>query len=552
MTYRTKLLHYFRQLDRGWLVSMIVLVCVVYLPFLGSPFVFDDIGLFHTGGIENYGNTLYEIKLRWLPYASLAWTATLFRDAPTHFYHLGNMLLHAGNVVLLFYLLRGLLGITKAGPMQQRTIIWSALLASLVFAAHPVAVYAVGYVIQRSILMATFFTLVMQLAYLRAMMTGRERWLLLVVFAYFMAGFSKEHSVLIPAVMAAQHVLLLRNRNFFSQKKLGNSALWLCWGVMLLIAVFITLLSKGVIGTAYEPMASEIFEQQNITATGTLLHVLSLLTQAGLFFKYMFLWLMPNPSWMSIDMREQFITELTVWPGWLGVVAFGAYGFFSARLLLRGGKQGLFGFALLYPWLLFLIEFTSIRVQEPFVLYRSYLWMPGLMLLVPLLIIKFPTRLTFAAFILLIFLLIPLSWNRLLTFSDNYRLWNDAAMLLDNEKIAGADRIFFNRGQAETKSQQWDKAVADFLKVVRLSPNIVPARNELGKAYLNVGKYKEALEQFDVGISKEPNEGNLNLGRGMALMRLHQKEQALQQLIKTCGLGEQTACMLAGWMQHKK
>ena len=48
------------------------------------------------------------------------------------------------------------------------------------------------------------------------------------------------------------------------------------------------------------------------------------------------------------------------------------------RLLLRGGIKGLFGLALLYPWLQ-PVKFPSIRVQEPFVLYRGYLSMPGMM-----------------------------------------------------------------------------------------------------------------------------------------------------------------------------
>lgn len=552
MNYRTKLLNYFRQRDRGWLLSLFALVCLTYMPFLGNPFIFDDIGLFHNGGIADYSNTLYEFKLRWLPYATLVWTATLFSDALTHFFHLGNMLLHAGTVILLFYLLRGLLGISATDPAQQRTIVWGAWLASLLFAVHPLAVYAVGYVIQRSILMAAFFSLLMLLGYLRALQTGRERWLIVVVLAYFMAGFCKEHSVLMPAVLAALHILISRGSNKLFLHKLDKRALWLCWGAMLIIAVLVTLMVKGVVGAAYEPLAAAIFAQQDITASGPLLHLLSVMTQAGLFFKYLLLCLLPNPAWMSIDMREHFITSLAAWQGWLGIIAFLAYGLLALRLLLRGDKQGLLGFALLYPWLLFLIEFSSIRVQEPFVLYRSYLWMPGLMLLVPLLLLKLPSRRTMLVLGLAVLLLLPLAWNRLWTFSDNYHLWNDAALLLPNEKVAGADRIFFNRGQAEAKAQQWDKAAADFTRVVIISPKIAPARNELGKAYLNLGKFTEALEQFNAGIAMDPEDGSLNLGRGMALMRLHESEQALKQFIKTCGMGEQTACMLAGWLQLKK
>ena len=74
-------------------------------------------------------------------------------------------------------------------------LVWAAWVGALIFALHPVAVYAVGYVVQRSILMATFFVLVMQLSYLHGLLTGRRRWLVLAAAAYFLAVFSKEHSV---------------------------------------------------------------------------------------------------------------------------------------------------------------------------------------------------------------------------------------------------------------------------------------------------------------------------------------------------------------------
>ena len=44
-------------------------------------------------------------------------------------------------------------------------------------------------------------------------------------------------------------------------------------------------------------------------------------------------------------------------------------------LIWRGGRLGLLGFALLAPWLLFATELSAVRIQEQFVLYRSYLWM---------------------------------------------------------------------------------------------------------------------------------------------------------------------------------
>jgi len=144
---------------------------------------------------------------------------------------------------------------------------------------------------------------------------------------------------------------------------------------------------------------------------------------------------------------------------------------------------------------------------------------------------------------------VPLAWNRLWTFADNYRLWNDAALLLPNQQVSGADRIFFNRGQALAAAHEWDQAAADFERVAALSPQLSPGRYQLGMAYLNLARFEDALVQFDAGITISPNDARQYFGKGLALMRLHQREPARQQLKKGCELGDQISCMLAGALQ---
>jgi tetratricopeptide (TPR) repeat protein len=313
----------------------------------------------------------------------------------------------------------------------------------------------------------------------------------------------------------------------------------------------VTLRSRGILGTPYEAMAAELFEQQGVEGSTPLLHLLSALTQAGLFFKYLLLWLLPNVSWMSVDMREPFVNTWTDWGGWLGLSAFILYGALGFRLLMQGGMRGLFGFALLYPWLQFGVELVGIRVQEPFVLYRSYLWMPGLLLCISLLVMKFPQRNTMLVAGCAVVLLVPLAWNRLWVFGDNYRLWNDAAMLLRNERVAGADRIYYNRGQALIKENKWNEATVDFERSVKISPQLAQIHYELGEAYRNAGHYQEALSQFDQAIAINANDGRAYLGKGMALNKLHRQQEARQQYELSCKLNNFVACMLASAPQAK-
>lgn len=539
MSFRMVLLNYFRQRDRGLIFTLLVAVAVIYLPFLGNPFTFDDIPFFTGDTLGRYASSSFHFDLRWLSYASLGWTYALFSDVNTYFFHLGNMLLHFGCVILLFYLLRQLAVAVIDVPEEPVTIVWGAWFGALIFACHPVAVYAVGYIIQRSILLATLFALVMQLAWLRGLLTGEKRWLALAVVAYFLAAFSKEHSVFMPAILLAM-TILLRDKNRASAR-----ALWFAGIGFAAIGLLLVMLIKGVVGTAYEVGASALFEQQGLAVSTPILHLMSVLTQAGLFFKYLLLWMLPNPAWMSVDMREPFIASFSVWQGWLGAAGYISYGAVAVWLLFCRGVRGLVGFALLYPWLLFATEFSSIRVQEIFVLYRSYLWLPGVMLFIPLLLAKWPSKKTVLLLSMAVLLLIPLAWNRLWVFADDYRLWDDAAKLLHDGDEAQSSRIYFNRGYAATKARKWELAAADYERAIAHNLKEEPVmHHDLGVSYLNLKRFEDAITQFDKAILLNPEYAKAYFDKGMTLKYLSQDELAMKQMEKSCELKYTTACVI--------
>ena len=538
MINRAQFVNYFCQRDRVWIFLLFAAVCVVYVPYLGNPFFFDDLTFFANGVVEAYRNNGFDLSLRWLPYASLGRIYTIFSGEFPHIYHLASLLLHAVNTVLLFYLLRQLLGAVQTKGNISADKVSGAWFGALVFALHPVAVFAVGYAIQFSILMATTFALLMQLAYLRGLQSGQMRWFMLAVAAYFMACFSKEHSVMMPAILVAMGSLIP------GETRVNRRVLALTWFAFIAVAVLATLCTRGVLGNAYEPMAAQLFEQQGIEAGMPMLHLLSALTQAGLFFKYLLLWILPDPSLMSIDMRESFLISASAWQAWIGGIAFMFYGAVGIRLILRGGMSGLAGFALLYPWLLFWVELVGIRMQEPFVLYRSYLWMPGMMLFFPLMLTKMSERKSILVMVCLVIVLVPLSWRRLHVFSDSYRMWNEAAVMMKNEQVAGADRIFFNRGQAEMAAKRWEEAISDFKRSADISPQMEPIHYELGLTYANSGQLELALVQFDTAIAIKPDDDRVYFAKGMTLKRMHRGSEAMQQMEQSCRLKNKVACII--------
>jgi hypothetical protein len=267
------------------------------------------------------------------------------------------------------------------------------------------------------------------------------------------------------------------------------------------------------------------------------IYLLSILTQCGLFFKYLGLWLLPNPAWMSVDMREPF--ALSLFGGHtLGLIAFLAYFCIAVWLLLKQGRMGLLGFALLFPWIMFLTELSTVRAQEPFVLYRSYLWMPGLFAALPVVFAGLAPKKVFIVLGVVCVLLIPATLNRLNTFSTPFLLWDDAEKLVRNKPYAyGVERIYTNRGNKLFQLKHYDEAIADFTKAIAAYPNDELVYGSRAKAYYFLGKYREALPDYDKAIALKPDSKRLYYDRALTYRALGNFAAAQEDIKISCVLG---------------
>jgi tetratricopeptide (TPR) repeat protein len=151
----------------------------------------------------------------------------------------------------------------------------------------------------------------------------------------------------------------------------------------------------------------------------------------------------------------------------------------------------------------------------------------------------------------IVILLASAATNRLWVFADNYRLWNDAARLLTNEHEAGADRIYFNLGQAEAASGKREEAIADFKRALAISPQYAPVHFELGWLYAVSGRYEEAMVEFDAAITNDPSYANAYYGKGLLMKMRSENTQATELLMKSCELKNAMACLLVkGYVEH--
>jgi tetratricopeptide (TPR) repeat protein len=539
-------------------------VAVVYGAFLRNPLVFDDLPFFMFEPSLEHLRGFHPFELRWLPYFTLACT-THGIGLDLIWFRLEGLLLHAATGIALFFFLDRLFDLVlKQEEAGQKAIpnVWAAFFGALFFLLHPLAVYGAGYLVQRTIVMATLFSLLALLAYMRGLTEGRRGWLAASVVLYYLAVFSKEHAVMLPAVMLAL-TLLLREGNDAAVGYPAASSLrglrrtsaelvrkvWAVFAACAAIALWVVLQKKGVLGSVYEINAPEMIGTAVSTqAAGNGAHAilaLSILTQCFLFFKYILLWLLPNPAWLSVDMREPFadsVFSLYL----LAVAAFAGYGVLAVRLLLARGKSGLLGFAMLFPWLLFFTEFSVVRIQEPFVLYRSYLWMAGAFAALPIVVGLLGAKRAFIVLPLAAIFLGLLAVDRLTSFSHPFLLWNEAVTLVrDKHDLPGVDRIYYNRGKSFGDLHYYQQALADYQTALALNPSYVPNHMGVASGYYHVGHYPEAVAEFSQVIKMDPRQEQAYYGRGLANEGAGDKAAALADFRRSCELGWKSACAKA-------
>lgn len=517
---------------------LVLIAGTIYVPFLGNPLIFDDFNVVN-------GNTLidlafdYRLSPRWLAYATLAHTYAL-TEGSIPAMRWGNLLLHAATVVAVFTLLRELClaVLDPSGADRQREIrtLAVASVGAALFALHPVAVYGVGYLVQRTIIMATLFMVLMLIAYLRWLMEGRRALWVWAAVWYLMSVLSKEHSVAAPAV--ALLLTFVLHRPSWALVR-GLVPAFITFGT---IAIWVTLKVKGVIGEMYEPYASDMVVDVDERLGNV--YALSAVTQSFLFFKYFLLWVLPNVNWMSIDMREPLARSLWSWPYGIAAMTFLAYPLFAIYLVLRRGRAAIAGWILAVPWLMFVTELSTVRVQEPFVLYRSYLWFPLLGGLVGLAFYRCSVKwvATFVVSVLCVFA--ALSWNRLDSLSDTLRLWEDAARLLKRGDESGAARIYYNRGLELSKLGRREEAIAELDRALKLNPRQAFAQIHFTRARINyeLKRYDEAMQDINTSIALDPKRSSLYFSRGSMLRREGKITAALDDFKKGCDLKDVMAC----------
>ncbi|MBF0104128.1 MAG: tetratricopeptide repeat protein [Deltaproteobacteria bacterium] len=508
---------------------------LLYFKTLDNPLVFDSASHFNNGDIMGGLRNFSFLNVRAFPLLSYA-LIYKFLGQGWAWQRVFNIFLHASNALLVYIFLRGLFCHVLGGKSKSTSVnpAWIAFFAGLIFLIHPVSVYATAYLVQRSIQMGLAFGLLSLIFYLKGVLSNRWYWFLPAAFFYFFCVHSKEHCVTLPAVALMVTLML----DPFSVKKYLKKYFWV-YLLFAAISTEIILSSKGYLGKIYEPHGIDMIN--NAVVQGEALisqdnaYFLSVMTQTHMFFRYLFLWLIPLPHLIYIDIHLPFAAGFLSWPETFTAFCFCVFVLFSLWLLVKKGLRSLFGFALLSPVVLFSTEMSVVRLSEQFVLYRSYFWVIGLVSVLPLLVFWIAKNKKAAPFILATFfvylvLLVFVTLDRLKTFDSEIALWRDVVEKVDrtSSKVLYKNyRPFNNLANKLTDIDRFDEALQYYMIGLKLNPNYGLARANMGIMYYKQGKYDEAMTYYRDAIEKEPGYLQSYIGLGLCFYKQGKYQEAI-------------------------
>lgn len=525
----------------------------LYVPFLSNPLVFDDHNLFSNLSIFNYAESPVSPHVRHFPYFTLAFTEVMAGNIEAH--RIVSLSLHAFTACLVFFLTQHM---TAAVSAQVATSSLSSLgskhnliavVVALWFALNPAAVYGAGYLIQRTIVFATLFSLLSALYVLQAVRDQRTSSAVFAALFYTAAVFSKQHVIALPIALIPLVVLVRPKRS-------GIKLFALFGALCLPAAVWIGWMSRYILGAKYEPMAAEVLQQVSLVSDEPSLATwgISALFQLSFVVDYIKAWVIPTTHWMSIDIRIDFDQQLASKVVVLKAAAVVAFAALALRLLRQGGLAALFAAGLLYSMALFLVELTTLRFQEPLVLYRSYLWAPGYALMLASVLAALASK-SPPGFLGVSMILLATSAggaiDRLKSFSSEERVWSDAAEKLSGTP-PGAARIFHNRGRALLQAKKYREAVNDFDSTIALYPESYPSYYERGVARLYLNEGERALADFSSALAIKPDYGPAWLGSANYYERRGCVDAAVGHYRKAAALGIVLANLRLTQLQHAK
>jgi len=448
--------------------------------------------------------------------------------------HLSNVLLHLLNSFLVFLLVDA---ITK-----KRKV---AFLSSLIFAVHPIHVEAVAPIFNYMGLLASMFSLASFWMFVKSDGLKQKYYALGAVLLFFLALFSKEEAIVLPAIYILYDFFFIYRFSFKKILRLSARYLW-----FFLIAALYLFARSNIIEKSAAFGFWSLSLNLNVAAEPNMfLHLVSVIR---IFAQYLGLFVAPiKLSAFYLLYPVAAVGSVTIFISIFVVLGALAYAVFFAK------KTPVVSF---FIWFFFLSSFLISNVipigglfAERFMYFPSVAYCVLFASTFFYLIEKWRSpRMRNAKFLLQVFLVVVIVLYTQKTVARNYVWRNDVTLWSDTQKktpqssivrIFYADALYryeiFDKaieqyrialsfpgvpasrmynaiGKVYGRRNQYDKAIVEFKKALAANPLDIETHYNLGISYLFKGQTDVALEYFQTGKTIDNNYPWIYYGMGMA------------------------------------
>src|SRR5213592_2620859 len=498
-----------------WLAPLLVALFTLaaFLPALQNQFVnWDDKDNF----LDNpHYRGLGWTHLRWMwtthlgHYIPLTWMTLgldylLWGMNPVG-YHLTNLLLHAANAVVFFFVVRRLLTRALSSPSERgHALALSAGFASLVFAIHPLRVESVAWATERRDVLSGLFYLLTILMYLRA----REReergrgWYWLSVAAFVLALLSKSMVVNLPIVLLILDVYPLR--------RLGGAVGWWSAPARRVYVEKIPFVLLAAAASAVALMAQLSHDTMvpvvQLSALGRLA-----VSVYGVSF---YLWKTVAP----VNLSPLYELPPTVNPWAMPFLL--SYGLVLAItgivLAFRRRVPGLP--AAWVAYIVVLLPVLGIFQSGPQIAADRYTYLAGLgwasLAGAGLLSTwrRWPPFVLTGLAVVLLSGLGTLTWNQVEVWHDSEKLWTHALAIDPKTSMAQ-----FGLGRVRADQGKPAEAIEHYRQALNIKPDYGAAHYNWGVVLGQQGKPAEAIEHYRLALQMRPNSAEAHTNWGLAL-----------------------------------
>lgn len=478
------------------IISIVLVVALVYANSLKNAFVWDDsIVVAENDFVKSWKNfprlfnKSYLTKpsdIDYLGERDIGSGEFLYRPVSTLSYfidfsiwklnpfgfHLTNLFLHIINVILLFFLIILITG--------NQAI---ALLASLLFAIHPVNAETVAMIAFRPNLLSFLFFVSSFILFIKCNQhTDKKRIYayILSLGSFMLALFSKETAIIFPVILLCYDYFVKKMPdNIFARIKkyyLGYAG----------VLGFYLLVKFIVIGNVVKQLVA--YPMKNFYT--------NIFTMATVFAAYIQWFLLPINVHPTLPDDPSLISHSLFEPRVLASIAV-ILALLVIALKLRE-KRPLFLFAVLWVFI-GLIPVSNIFYPLTNYMAARYLYLPvaGFCLLLAVFLFRLPNVKVVSMILLIFYSIFTAIGNT--HWKNNIVFWSGMVKNYPHNALAHSSLAasFRKRGLL-------DKAIGEYKTALSLDPDYARDYNALGVCFYEQGKFSEAMEEFKKALKLDP------------------------------------------------